>query len=90
MSTEGCFEGCPDPLVDQYANARVYRRQEGRAEQLSCVCVHHIGLDQQERPADGCDNEAQVPPASEDQAEQDQGWDHDASFPCLKDTLGCP
>jgi hypothetical protein len=89
MSIEGRSEGCPDPLVDQHADARVYHRQEGRAEQLPYLCVHHIGLDQQERPANGCDNEAQVPPAAKDQAENDQGWNHDASFPCLKNTLGC-
>jgi hypothetical protein len=68
-------EGPQDTLMDQHTDAGIDHRQTGRSQQ-SNLDVHRVVYDQQDRPTHCGSYEGQAPPAPEDQAKQDQGWDH--------------
>jgi hypothetical protein len=76
-------EGPQDTLMDEHTDAGIDYRQAGCSEQPN-LDIHHVGYDQQDRPTHGGSNEGQTPPTPEDQAKQDQGWNHDASSPRLE------
>ena len=90
MSMAKQSEGPQDTLMDQHPDAGVDHCQTGRSEQPN-LDVHHVGRDKQDGPTHRGDDKGQTPPPPEDQAKQDQGWNHKTRpYRVLKHTLGPP
>jgi len=62
-------------LMDQHTDAGVDYCQPGRSDQPN-LDTPHVAHDEQERPSDCGGDEGEPPPMPENQAEQDQSWDH--------------
>jgi hypothetical protein len=79
-------DGPQAALMNQHTDAGVDYRQAGRSNQTN-LDTHRAAHDEQDRPSERGGDEAEAPPPPENEAEQDQSWDHGEFLGLLQRTI---